>query len=212
VNWLLTQQGFWAVLGTIIGATVVSTTNIGIQWWQRRQQRQIASMRVAIDLRHWLGRVVGRLYDTQNWDSSDGLGGKPHVRIPRFRFERSLDIVSTLDRRTAREIFDLIHEKNSRNSGIAGTLEFQTEDEAIDEFRGSSAHLCNLGLITYRKMAKTLKWSVEGLSARSEEMIKKETERFQKLQDDRTSFDNKFFCGSADGTADAQIPPKTDTP
>lgn len=168
-------------------------------------------MRVAIDLRHWLSRVVGRLYDTQNWDSSDGLGGAQHVRIPRFRFERSLDIVSTLDRRTAREIIDLIHEKNSRNSGIAVTLEFQTEDEAVDEFRGSAAHLCNLGLITYRKMAKTLKWSDGGLTAPSEEMIKKETERFQKLSDDRTAFNSKFFDVSADGTAGAQISPKTDT-
>lgn len=168
-------------------------------------------MRVAIDLRHWLSRVVGRLYDTQNWDSSDGHGGVAHVRIPRFRFERSLDLVSTLDRRTAREIFDLIHEKNSRNSGIAGTLEFQSED-AIDEFRGSSAHLCNLGLITYRKMAKTLKWSDGGLPARSEEMIKEETERFQKLKDDQASFNNEFFGVSADGAANAEIPPKTSTP
>ena len=201
---LLSQQGFWAVIGTITGAIVVSATNLGIQWWQRRQQRQIATMRVAIELRHWLNDVVTRMFDRRNCVESDGNVGTEYREMPNFRFEDSLDNALVLNRRIATDILDLIHQKDSNNSIIYEVIEvIGDDDESREVFMSSSAQTATVGLEIFRKITKRLKWSDTGISEHAEDMLQREIEA-QRIRQEKREKANQAFRQKLFGNPGAQ--------
>ncbi len=193
VKFIVSQQAFWAILGTILGALIVSTVNYLTHLRQRRQQRQMARMRVATDLRHWMNGVVERLSQARIWMESGGHDGTAHCGSPSFRFERSLEQVSLLDHETATKVFSLLHEKNGANADIKGATAYLDEDEILDEFRGSSARLCLDVLQIYNRIAERLKWSGKALSDSIVAMLKDKVDRLRKLHKDRAENNKRFF-------------------
>jgi hypothetical protein len=198
MNSLFSQQGFWAVIGTITGAIVASATNLGIQWWQRRQQREMAAMRVAIELRHWLNSVVDSIYSAKNFVSSGGQVGEEHATILPFRFEDSLDNVLFLQRNIATDILDLIHEKDYKNANIRDIIEWiADEDRVREEFLVSSAKLAIVGVTIYRKLNRSLKWADTGLTEHAEKMLQGEIEAYEIVRQKRAEESSKIMDGSA---------------
>jgi hypothetical protein len=178
---LASGQGAWVV----VGAVLAFASNRVLQGMQRRNQRRLAMMQVATNLRHWMNRVRMRVEHTINWDSSEGHGGIAYTEIPEFRFESSLEQVALLDRKTAKRVFDLIHRKDDVNSGIEATSEYQSEDDAIDAFRGGAAALCLDALEIYQDISKRIGWKERVFSDYSKTTMQGEVARLRSLEQDQ---------------------------
>ena len=201
VKFIVVQQAFWAILGTTLGALIVSTVNYLIHLRQRRQQRQMARMRVATDLRHWMNGVVERLTQTRILIESGGHDGTAHYGIPSFRFERSLEQVSLLDHETATRVFSLLHERNGLNADIKGAWAYLDEDDILDRVRGLSAQLCLDVLQIYDRIAKRLKWSGKVFLDSTVAMLKDEVSRLRELHNDQAECNKQFFEDLISNTA-----------
>ena len=156
LQWLGAHEG---IVGTLLGAALGFVAAYTNQWLQRRRQLRIAMMRVATDLRHWLGSVASNIGDTVTFVESDGATGSMRADIPSLRFEATLDVVCLLDDATARRIFDLIHEKDDANAAIDATSEYVSYEEAVDVFRGEAARLFLTGFAAYKDVCGRIDWS-----------------------------------------------------
>src|SRR6266498_4016019 len=170
-KWLGSQQGFWTIAGTIVGAILGFGANLFIQWRQHSRQRQIARMQIASNLRHWMSAAASAVGDTAKWLGSDGLGGREHIRLPKFRFEQSLDQVSLLDRQIALDIFNLIHAKDDANDEINLADQYDGHDDALHLFCGRSAELYLLTMPIYKKLARQVGWREATPSEDEREMM-----------------------------------------
>jgi hypothetical protein len=199
-HWLGSQQGVWA----LVGATVGFAGNSLLQAIQRRRQRRIASMQVAINLRHWMNRVLERVYQTRNWESSDGQGGNAYIDMPELRFESALEQVALLDRKMAMRIFDLIHRKDDTNSATEAVGEYQSDDDAIDAFRGGAAALWLEALDIYGDISRRIGWEKHVFSEDDRAMMRGEVERLRisKESDTTSAQEMRDMFGEANSGPD----------
>jgi hypothetical protein len=184
-GWLESQQGVWVVVGAILGFAGGSL----LQSIQKRRQRQLARMQVATNLRHWMNRVLGRVYNTINWADSDGQVGIANTEIPDFRFESALEQVALLDRKMAKRIFDLVHRKDDLNSEAeaANAYHQSDDDEAINAFRGGAAALWLDALDMYREISSRIGWKERVFSDDASTGMQSEVERLRTIEQNRAS-------------------------
>jgi hypothetical protein len=191
MSFLSSHEG---VVGTILGTILGFCGSYLIVWLQRRQQRHIARMQIATNLRHWMKRIVWQMYEIRNWVSSDGQGGATYSELPKFRFEKSLEQVALLEHETAIKIFKLIHEKDNANAEVEATREYQDEDEALDIFRGRSAKLWLAALAIYDGVSRLVGWSEQAFRDEEKAMMRCEVERLQKLEKAQAEFNKNFLA------------------
>lgn len=192
VRSLLWLPGFWT---TLIGVIIGICASFGIVWWQNRRQRKFAAMQVVTNLRHWMTRTLQRHDDTVLWVDSDGRGGTAYSKIPDFRFEGSLEQVSLLDRKTAKNIFNLIHEKDDANAGIEATFEFEDAEEARDVFRGRSAKLFLDAWTIYTDVSRRVGWLEEVFPEIVKERMQSEVARLKEIEKSRAESSAEIFAG-----------------
>src|SRR5208282_2307897 len=83
-----------AFVSAAFGAAIGFLGSFWLWWLDRRQQRQIARMLVATDLRHWIDHALPQMYEMQNYGSSDGNMGTLYSQLLEFPFEESLERVA----------------------------------------------------------------------------------------------------------------------
>jgi hypothetical protein len=162
------------------GAAIGFLGSFWLWWLDRRQQRHIARMLVATDLRHWIDRTVTQMYEMQNYGSSDGNMGTLYSQLSEFPFEESLERVAKADHVTAIKIFKLIRQKNDANNEISFENEISGGEEAFDLWRGHCAQVWLRALVLYERFAEQLGWSERIASEKNKAMMQKEFDDFQK--------------------------------
>lgn len=179
--------GLLALAAGIIAYIPVHQQN---KWLKRETARkaayetQIATMRIATELRRWMNRVAEKWYETLNWISSEGHGWIAHGRIPRLPFDRSLEMVALLEHDTARSVFSLLHQRDAANSSIKTTAEIDGDD-VPDEFIASAAECWLAALDVFSRMAHELKWTEKAFPEDISANMKDEVARIRKLQAER---------------------------
>ena len=128
-TWIVTHEGIvGTLLGTTLGAALGLVATYISQRRQRRERQSIGRMRIATDLRHWLDRlgldIKALASFLDDLDDENGRGEHPSNLVPGFRFEDALDVVSSLDGKTSKKIFDLIHRKDRINGQVEGAIEY----------------------------------------------------------------------------------------
>jgi hypothetical protein len=168
------------------GAAIGFFGSFWLWWLDRRQQRHIARMLVATDLRLWIDRTLTQMYDMQNYESSDGNVGTRYIRLSDFPFEESLERVAKADHATALKIFKLIRQKNGANDEIFHENDVEGGEEAFDLWRVRCAQLWLKALKLYDRLSKQLEWSEKIASDQNRKMMKGEiddiNERKRKLE------------------------------
>jgi len=175
------------LLGTTLGGAISFCTSYFYWSRQSRQHQRSAAMQVATNLRHWINIVCERILETANHISSDGAGGHLYSDVPDFRFENNLDLVSSLNSKVAKNVFDLLQKKATLTSTVRSTSEYEGGDEAIDAFRGTAARLCIEAAAIYNVLAEIVKWPKDVLSAETHSWLEQEIARFQELQRDQAA-------------------------
>lgn len=130
--------------------------------------------------------------------ASGGHGGTPHVEIPDFPFETSLDQVSLLAHTTALTLFELIHAKDTANTSIGWCIELNGDPdevgEVIDLFCSRAANFFLDVAALYRCMAQQVGWSQDmDFDHHYTAMMKSEVERFEKIEADREAYNSSAF-------------------
>jgi hypothetical protein len=174
-----------AILSAAFGATLGFFGSYIILWLERRRQRRVARMRIAINLRRWINNILAQMWDVKTWDSSDGHAGNTYSDIPDFLFEESLEQVASVDYRTAMKIFKLIHKKDDANEEIRGDMEFGDDEDPINTWRGRSAQIWLKALRVYDRIAKQIGWSEHIISDENRKMMQEEIDDFNKRKKDR---------------------------
>jgi hypothetical protein len=202
MNTLFAQPVFWPIFYIGLGAIFGLCGNFIVERWRSLKQRKISRMQVATNLRHWMNRAVGRVYETITWVESDGAGGGKYKEVPNFRFENSLEQVSLLDGKTARRVFTLIHAKDEVNDEIEGECEYGDDDHAVDLFRGRTAKLILDALGIYDDIATKIHWSQKVLSDSNVKKMKSEVERLDQIEKRQAEFRAELFSdGKEKGSA-----------
>jgi hypothetical protein len=186
-------EAAWTLFCTVLGAIIGFGASCFIQWRQNLAQRKIARMQVATNLRHWMTRVLWAIYETRNWDSTEGQGGTRFGEIPKFRFEKALTQVSLLEPETAKTIFGLIHRKDDANTAIKGTAEYEGDEDAHDLCRGRAGGLWLEALAIYDGMAQQLGWTEKVFSDSDKTMMRSEVESLEAHEKERASSDPMFL-------------------
>jgi hypothetical protein len=181
---------FGAVVGAICTLCVTSFN----QWRHRNQQRRIATMQIASNLRRWMHTMAWNFEQTKLSVDSDGHGGTPLVEIPDFVFETSLEQIAILKNPIAVTLFNLINAKDKTNTRFKWCIEFQDEEDIFDEFRSQSATLfLDVGAL-YQCLSRQIGWSRDtDFDHHYTAMMKSEVERFEKIQADRVASNRALF-------------------
>lgn len=193
VRSILSQKEFWTILGIVVGAVLGFGLNRLNLLLERSERRKIAKMQIVTNLRHWMKRVEGRLYDVRNWVASGGHGGAEHTKMPDFRFESSLEQVALLQGKTAKEIFDLIYKKDAANAEIKDSTEHDGDDDVLNAFRGRSAQIWLRALDIHDRLSQDVGWLEEFFSNEDKTMMLDEVERHRKLEEKRALYDRNLF-------------------
>jgi hypothetical protein len=138
-------------------------------------------MMVANMLRNWLLDVPNLMLEIDEWDQADEptRGAMPISALPPFAFEETLELVTRLGSRGAREIFDLLYIKSNANDGITSAIRYASEDDAAEEVRGRIAQIFLVALPIYKVLAGDIGWSTpKYLEVQAEEM-RQARERWQ---------------------------------
>lgn len=164
------------------GAAIGFLGSFWLWWLDRRQQRHIARMLVATDLRRWIDRTLTQMYEMQNYDSTEGNMGTLYGQLSDFPFESSLERVALADHTTAMQIFKLIRQKNNANEEINFESDVQGGQEAFDMWRGRCAQVWLRALVLYERFSGKLGWSEQIVTKETKEMMKKEFNEFQEAK------------------------------
>jgi hypothetical protein len=175
-----------AVVGAILGV-------FGSYWLERRRQRRIARAQIVINLRRWMKRTLSQMYDIQTWVGSGGLGGNIYSKLPKFRFEKSLEQVALLEYSMAMKVFKLIHKKDDANAEAENAREYEDDDVALDIFRNRTALVWLRALRIYNETSDRLGWSDRPFSEKDKAMMEEEVERFRKLERERAKSQAEFL-------------------
>ena len=138
---LVSSEGFWAVMGAIAGGIITHLGERHLNKERRMEEQKLATMQVASSLRKWMSLGEWMMSEMDIWQGSDGAGGNAHFEIPEFPFEKFLDHVLRLDRKTAIAVLELIYNKNDANAQVRAAIEYGSadEDEALNITRGRLA-------------------------------------------------------------------------
>lgn len=128
-----------------------------------------------------------------NVDRVQRHGGTRHADIRDFRFENSLTQVSILERDLANRLFKLIHEKDDANGKIAATVEYEEEEDALDEFCGRAGKLYGDAILIYNDIAGDLRWPRDAFSERANNLMRSEYERLCAHEGQRAAFNDDLF-------------------
>jgi hypothetical protein len=161
------------------GAAVGFFGSFWLWWLDRRQQRDIARMLVATDLRLWIDRTLKQMYDMQNYESTDGNIGAQYTQLSEFPFEESLERVAKADHATAMKIFKLIRQKNNANDEIFHEADVTGGEEAFDLWRGRCAQVWLRALVLYERFSGQLGWSERIATDKNRAMMQEEYDNFQ---------------------------------
>jgi hypothetical protein len=166
------------------GAAVGFLGSFWLWWLDRRQQRHIARMLVATDLRYWIDRTLKQMNDMQNYGSSEGNIGVLYSELSEFPFEKSLERVANADHITAMKIFKLIRQKNNANDEIAFEDDVVGGEEAAELWRGRCAQVWLRALALYERFSKQLEWSERIVTDKNKKIMQEEFDSFQKQKRD----------------------------
>jgi hypothetical protein len=181
-----------ALFSAVVGAVLGCFGSYWIWWLERRRQRRMARMQTVINLRRWMKRSLDQILDMQTHESSGGAGGAVHLRIPNFRFEKSLEIIALLEPGMAEKIFGLIDDKDNANAEVQADTEERHEDTALDTFRGRSAQAWLTAWGIYRKVSGQIGWSDQTFSDKDKGTMQEESDRFDRLKKRRAE-PNELF-------------------
>lgn len=142
--------------------------------------------------------ALGKLHPVRgvrytNVDRVQRHGGTRHADIRDFRFENSLTQVSILERDLANRLFKLIHEKDDANGKIAATVEYEEEEDALDEFCGRAGKLYGDAILIYNDIAGDLRWPRDAFSERANNLMRSEYERLCAHEGQRAAFNDDLF-------------------
>ena len=182
-----------AFFGAGIGAALGFFGSYLIWWLERRRQRQIARMQIAINLRHWMTKTANQMYDIQNFEESDGAGGATYSKLANFRFEKSLEIVALVEHEMATKLFKLIRKKDDANAEVSSLVDNVGGEEALDALRGRAAQIWLRALGIFDRISAQVAWSDHAFSDKDKAMMKKEVDRFQKLEQDSVKSAAELF-------------------
>lgn len=177
---------FSSAFGAVLGVLVT-------YWVERHRQRRIARAQIVINLRRWMKRTLSQMYDIQTWVGSGGAGGKLYSKLPKFRFEKSLDQVASLEYSMAMRVFKLIHKKDDANAEAEYAIEDEDSDVALDMIRNRTALLWLRALRIYNEASDQLRWSDRPFSDENKTMMEEEIERFRKLERERAKSQANFI-------------------
>jgi hypothetical protein len=150
-------------------------------------------MRIATDLRRWMNRVRSRVSDTRTSIASGGAAGTIYREVPDFRFEGDLNQIPLLDATMATRIFELIHQRDTVNAEVEGTLEYVDEDDAVDVFLGRSADLFLTALTIHDDLSRRVGWYEEPF-ADAKETMQSEVDRLAAIEAKRVAFNQELFA------------------
>jgi hypothetical protein len=171
-----------AMFGAILGALLGFFGSFLIWRLERRRQRRIAKMLIAINVRHWMTRTLWQMKDLQTFVDSDGAGGDISLQIKDFRFEQSLEQVALVEDEMAVKIFKLIHKKDDANAEVEAAKAYADDEDAIRTFRGVSGRVWGRALAIYDIVSAQVGWSDPAFSDADKAMMQAETDRYEQEQ------------------------------
>lgn len=181
-----------ALMSAAFGAALGFFGSYWIWSLERKRQRRIVCMRIAIDLRRWLNRVLSQMYDVKNFISTDGNLGSTYSTIEKFAFEDSLEQVASVDYQIAMKIFKLIHRKDDASAQIEFEIDVGDDETASDLWRGKTAITWMRALRLYGRIAKQVGWSDKVVSEETRKMMEGEFDRYQKRKRKQAKSDAEF--------------------
>jgi hypothetical protein len=148
----------WAAWAQAIGTVGAIIAAVVIPQIERRKIREhdqtIAAMRVAAQLRSWLGPCASSVADVINGINSRGVIGRKHLEIPALGIE--MNDVATMRIETAKLIYSIVEQRYRAVDKVTGAIDLDEIEDAQIVFFNESARLFRRVRKLYRDLAPEL--------------------------------------------------------
>lgn len=127
---IMSSEGFWALVGAVLGALLSYCAQLLLSRSQRRDQETVAAMQVAGILRRWMAEIAWTTDMFETYLGSEGHGGAQFSSIPDFQFDH-MNEIGRLENKLAQRVLDLIHRRHQSNIDIDTAIEYLSDDDDI---------------------------------------------------------------------------------
>lgn len=190
---LITEMSKLIISGTI-GAGLALLVEHSEQAGRRKEDRTLATMTVATQLRSWMYRCAEIVADVDSALNSQGAIGQLHAGLPDLPYETSMEQVIRLGPADSERLFDLIYEKNSINAEVSFAREVDGpgpdyEDPGANSLCGRAGVVYVQSLDIYRDLAPAVGWKIEPFPDWQLDVMREEDARWQRVLRQRKEYE-----------------------
>lgn len=185
------MESVWAgIIGAVAGALVGGGIALFGEWRHverdRGEQRRVAVMQIASQLRIWLIDTTHAFYEasyaqpTEDQDPNRDVFPAPGD-IPPFPFDDSLATISLLQSGDAQSLFNVIARRRDAEKDAKHTAFLRDNEEAAEIFEARIAGLYVECAAIYTKMAKQVDWSGSAVTEQEIATMRQKAENLNEI-------------------------------